>query len=76
MTQDNLLAAVTAWHPVMAKLDPSLLLDIDETYAHGNWRRWAQFLAALLSILSRQPPSTPPTHQHASAAIAFAQRNA
>lgn len=74
MGQQALLGAVMDWHPVMRQLDRSLLLDIDESYAHGNWRQWGQFLAALLSVLDRQPPGTPPTRQHAAAAMAVVQR--
>lgn len=75
MDQRVLLGALRGWHPVMTQLDPSLLLEIDEDYAHGNWRQWAQFLAALLSVLDRQRPGTHPNRQHAAAAMAVVQRS-
>lgn len=52
----ELLATLRRWHPTLAELPPSWLLQIDRAYCHGNWRHWAQFLAAYLAQQHDQRP--------------------
>jgi hypothetical protein len=74
LTETPLLAALQAWHPVLAAMDPALLLRIDEVHARGNWRYWAQFLRALLDLLDRQPTGAVPDPTLVSAALAAVAR--
>jgi hypothetical protein len=73
MSDRPLLTALRAWHPVLAEMDPTMLLRIDEVHARGNWRYWAQFLRALLDLLQHtQDPK--PTAKVVAAALAVVNR--
>ena len=51
---EQLLLTLRDWHPMLAAAPPELLLRVDEVYARGNFRLWAQFLQALLTLSERQ----------------------
>lgn len=51
---EQLLPTLRDWHPVLSVLSPKLLLRVDEVYARGNFRLWAQFLQALLTLTEIQ----------------------
>lgn len=53
MEGDELLAALGAYHPVLANTDPDLLLDVDGRWCHGNWRNWHNFLENALPLLGK-----------------------
>jgi len=55
---DQLLRTLHGWHPVLAATPADLLLRVDEVYARGNFRLWAQFLQTLLFLLGRRPAGT------------------
>lgn len=74
LTDTPLLQALRDWHPVLAQMDPELLLRVDDVHARGNFRNWAQFLRALLGLLERQPASTIPDANLVSAALAAVNR--
>ena len=70
LTSQPLLETLRSWHPLLAAMPPDLLLRVDEVYARGNFRLWAQFLRALLSFLDRQPAGTLPDDRLVQAALA------
>ncbi len=51
----DVLKVIPAYHPLYCDLDPELILLIDETFAHGVFRKWFQFtkLAVLLCEKNR-----------------------
>lgn len=67
---EPLLRALHAWHPLLAATPAELLLRVDAFYARGNFRLWAQFLRALLSLLEHRPAGTVPDDHLISAALA------
>jgi hypothetical protein len=48
---DELLAWLTAYHPLLARTDPNLLRRVDNRYWKGKLRRWAQFTHAAYTRL-------------------------
>lgn len=58
MESKELLQALRAWHPLLAQMDPRLLLLIDQQRCQGVWRDWAQFLAAYIDAHGRAPATT------------------
>lgn len=54
----DLLLALRAWHPLLAQMDPELLLELDHDHCRGNWRDWAQFLAAYITTHDKQSATT------------------
>lgn len=67
---EQLLRTLHSWHPLLVDTPAELLLRVDEFYARGNFRLWAQFLRALLSLLARQPAGTIPDDRIIGAALA------
>jgi len=43
LVPQEMLEALTAADPIFAAAPPRRLLDIDDRWAHGRWRRWDQF---------------------------------
>ena len=70
LTDRPLLQALQSWHPVLRDLSPKLLLRIDDIFGRGNFRNWAQFLRALLTLLDQQPAGTIPDTRLVQAALA------
>lgn len=65
----ELVTSLRSWHPLMKEIDPRLLLEIDHNTCRGNWRNWAQFLAAYLDTYAKNPPTTD-DERHRTASIA------
>ena len=58
LSDTDLLLALRAWHPLLAEMEPALLLQLDQTQCRGNWRNWAQFLSAYLFVHDRKPATS------------------
>ena len=58
LEDQQLIVALRAWSPLLADLPPDVLLRIDARHGRGNWRNWAQFLAAYTDLHTRRPPNT------------------
>lgn len=54
----DLLVTLRAWHPLLAEMEMGLLLEIDQQECRGNWRHWAQFLAAYIDAHDKKPATT------------------
>ena len=50
MTNSELLAALRAWHPLLAETADPQLRYIDKEWGRGNFRRWAIFLREALQL--------------------------
>ena len=58
LTGDELLPALAAWHPLLNASSPKLLRRVDTDWAHGNFRLWAMFLAAVVDIAENRNATT------------------
>ena len=53
LSRAELLAALAAWHPLLAKSSPAMLRHVDQEWGRGNFRRWAKFLRTAIEFAPR-----------------------
>ena len=53
LTRADVLAAIPAYHPIYADIDPALIALVDDVFAHGNLRSWAAFTDSALRLQRR-----------------------
>jgi DNA transposition AAA+ family ATPase len=58
LTDDELLQALRAFHPLLAEADARLLARVDETYAKRVFRRWARLTEIAVPLAHRRREST------------------
>jgi hypothetical protein len=50
LTRADVLAAIPGYHPLCARAEPDLICLIDDLFAHGNLRNWADFTDSALRL--------------------------
>jgi hypothetical protein len=50
LARADVLAAIPAYHPIYADVDPALVELVDDMFAHGNLRNWAAFTDSALRL--------------------------
>lgn len=61
MDRDAVLRAIPGYHPIYEQADPETIAEIDDRFAHGNLRAWAEFThtASDICTANQQPAVTP-----------------
>jgi hypothetical protein len=50
LTNMQVLRLLPKYHPLYTNVDPELLLLVDDCYAHGNFRSWANFTVSAIDL--------------------------
>lgn len=53
LDREDMVLAVRSWHPLLKAVPVETLLQVDQRFGRGTWRRWAQLLAALIEVHGR-----------------------